>query len=210
MAQSSPSNPLDPKFRFLCGLGHVEPGAQIISFFTCFCFFLRACAHSLVDPTNFVSMFFQAVVIALIFGSAVYAFKKQKPEFLIPYLLSLVSFLLMQAFLAISMGLVVLTIGKTCSAFRYINDWYAGESPWYNYFAEKDTAESVVFFFLTYIAVLAVVAWMLLIVYRCYQYYVAKAEASPLPTIRQPSSGSNNPNLANGNETKYFLEEVDV
>uniref|UniRef100_A0A914PG88 Uncharacterized protein n=1 Tax=Panagrolaimus davidi TaxID=227884 RepID=A0A914PG88_9BILA len=206
MAQSSPSNPLDPKFRFLCGLLHVESGAQVISDFTCFFFFLRASVHSLYDSTNFVSMFFQAVVIALIFGSAKYAIKKQKAEFLIPYLLSLGIFGYL-IFMLLFMGLVVLTIGIPGSAFRYINKWYDGESPWYCYFAKKDTAGSVVFFFLTYVAVLVVVAWMLLIVYRCYQYYVAKAEASPLPTIRQPSSGSNN---ANGNETKYFLEEVDV
>ena len=90
-------DPHDPNWRCCCGC-HVTLGTKIIcglSFAICA---ISAAATLAVTPGSFLPTFLWLLAVGALFLSPIYGVNKEKPYFLIPYLIISVSFYVEQVF----------------------------------------------------------------------------------------------------------------
>uniref|UniRef100_A0A914QQC9 MARVEL domain-containing protein n=1 Tax=Panagrolaimus davidi TaxID=227884 RepID=A0A914QQC9_9BILA len=234
MVQSS-YNPPDPKYRCFCGLLYVKTGTYIICYATVACLILKTIAELVAGKSLFPTIFFSNLFTAFVCACAIYGVAVEKAEFLIPYLVC--SFLLLAcSVLVFVMGLITLIVSPRdivpyVSSRRNWDDsyrgWDNGQRGWDDeqlgydyrqirwnddgYVAKDDTASEVITFFVVVLALLAFHAWTYMIVYRCYQLFVAKKEAARLPTHQVPSfplPSFPNPSYEKVPETKPILKDV--
>uniref|UniRef100_A0A914YJH6 Uncharacterized protein n=1 Tax=Panagrolaimus superbus TaxID=310955 RepID=A0A914YJH6_9BILA len=199
-------DPLDPKYRCFFGAVHVKTATYFLSYINLTLVILFTIA-SISERIVFQPLFV-AFIVALICGGAIYGAATEKAGWLVPYLIS--------TGLSVAFGFVIIVSGLITLMFApgEIVPALTGKRYYVNEQRNLDEVKhdgdcAVMLIFFLYTIKLAVCIWMYLVVYRCYQFFVAKKEASRLPTY-QTSFGNPTFSNANAHETKSSLQEIDL
>uniref|UniRef100_A0AC34EZC9 Uncharacterized protein n=1 Tax=Panagrolaimus sp. ES5 TaxID=591445 RepID=A0AC34EZC9_9BILA len=201
----SPFDPLDPKYRCLFGAVHVKTVTYFLTYLNLSLTILFT--YSAINERNIPQVLFVAFISALIIGAAIYGTATEKAEWLIPYLISSGVYLALN-FVIIVSGLITLMFaaGETLPTLSGKRNYINEQRDWDE--VKHDDLVKVMLLFFLYAIKLGIGFWMYMVVYRCYQFFVGKKEASRLPTYQTSSFG--NPTFSNAPETKSSLDEVDL
>uniref|UniRef100_A0AC34FRZ3 Uncharacterized protein n=1 Tax=Panagrolaimus sp. ES5 TaxID=591445 RepID=A0AC34FRZ3_9BILA len=198
-------DPLDPKYRCFFGLVHVKTATNFLAYVNLTLTILFTI--SAISNLNVLQVLVVAFVSALIIGAAIYGVATEKAQWLIPYLFSSGLYLALN-FIIIVIGLITLLVAavETVATRSERRNYIYEQRDWYE--IKYDIIPKVLLVFFLYAFKLGICIWSYMVVYRCFQFFVGKKEASRLPRYQTSSFG--NPTFSNAPETKSSIDEVNL